>query len=1382
MEAAGFRRAERLQIEYGGVLMRKLRLLALTLGLPFAIGSAACGGDDEPNGDNGPNGQGSGTVRFLNVANGLSNPIDIYRRNDVLNEDNPVPIAANLEFGNLSGAVEVPAGTQTYLAFFAGDPAEPGRQVFEATGLTITADADNIITFFTNANADTEARAFVDDLEDPAGGNGRFRFFHYAANFGDGAISLYDAADNRDPTVLREGIQFGSAASDLQLLVGEFVLGFGATREGAPERQFEFNVTPGAFEAFIISDGSVDNLYLLDDAGNLAAPIAATDFVPPGQGQVNFVHLANGADAVDIFVEDDDEAQVTNLQEYAATGNRPVTEGSYTVTVVETGDPIDNAVATLEGFSLGASDNLTVVIYDDAQGNVQIAELPEEDPSGVGTGETKFRVSHFAPALQNVALLNAAVDPPVSLGESFDDVAFGATTDYSSNRPSNQDIVLGVDADDDPRGDLEVRFDLGQFESTSTYNVLLDSVDGGASGITYQALLVPSGGGARGPETGETIADPSFVRPIHLVSAYGTGPNEEVDFYIDFSQQVASNIGYLDSGRMYVEVDSDPSANLSFVASGGMAGSGITEPRELKTITNHTVVFHGRRCQPASDCDITVIDDDPPSTTVPAGQVRLRFFHAARNVPGVSINSQPGGISETLAGEGEVSGYTNVPVDTYQFRVTAGANTFDFTVEDTQWNPQGIYTAYIVQDVDDNQLLVLQDQAGNTTTIRQRGELRAVSLLTNTQGLATNTQFSLAGAVVAPWTPIEFATPTTPISVEANSYNGEFNDGVAGSIPCNFRVVAEEVTTLVGTGLTDGSATCLGLGENAGAPPAMDEFAWRFYHGADRFGDPMANSQINVTVLNDSPPTAYNNVGFGASAFGGFLNRENTGITLGVDVDPPSMNPEYELIFEVPALNDGEEYTFVLTRLMPDGPNPSGGPVVLYAYSDQGDSRIIGARSNASLFNLSPDAGTVDVHVDGDTTPEVTAVPYPTFSDDFDLDSGEREIAVVEEGAGLGSPLATVTDAITGGETVRQTLVFFGRAPNRELRVFSNPPLPQMQAPGPGEIALRVIHAAQGFDAVNLFDHTNTGQTPVSLNFQPIPEGTASGYITLPSAQPVTLGVDVVATNSQSATTEKSDYFFQIAGLIDQGQYNLIVGHDPTTGEVVGFLERLAQPFGADHQVIAADPLARVRLFHGSRIDGQVDLQIGGSPSAIAGVGIGEASRWAAVTPGTVDFDVVPAGGTTPRASASSVTLDSGGSYTLTFAVIEGVAELSVVEDDFADITDVRVRGIHLVDSPDPSFDVVDVLDVSAPPPPFPIVFEDVPQGGASPTTFSAPTATSLLLGIDTNDDGTNDATPFQVPSSVMTAGQHLNISVYTDAAGDPAPVAILGDSFVEPL
>ena len=1361
--------------------MRKLRLLALTLGIPFAVGSAACGDDGGTDGPVNGGTQETGTVRFLNVANGLTNPVDIYRRGDVLNSDNPAPLVSDLAFGGLSEAVETTAGTQTYLAFFAGDPAESGRQVFEATGLTVRADEDNVVALFTNADAGTEARAFVDDVEDPSAGNGRFRFFHYANNFGDGSIRLYDAADNRDPLAITQPIPFGQSASDLQLLVGEFTLGFGPSNEDAPEREFEFNVTPGAFKAFLISDGSVDNLYLLDDAGNLSAPIPASDFVPPGQGQVNFVHLANGAGPVDIFVSDDDEPQFTNVQENAATGSRAITEGSYTITVVETGDPIDTAVATLEGFRLGENDTLTVVIYDDAQGNVQIAELPEEDTSEVGAGETKFRVSHFAPTLQNVEVLNAAAEPPTAIGESFNDLAFGATTDYSPVRSTAEGIVLGVDADEDPREDLEVTFDLGQFESASTYNVLLDAVDG-----SFSALLVASGSGARGPVTGTTIPDPSFIRPIHLASAYGSGPDEAVDFLVEFEginpQAQGNAIGYLRSRRgMYAEVESGDDVNVSFVAAGGNNTDAITNRNaSLGTVEYHTAVLHGARCEPGNDsCTVTVVRDDPPTTSVAAGQVRLRFFHAAPNVPAIDVSSQPGGLSLNLPSEGTVSAYTNVPVGTYQFRVSSGTAIFDFTVDADQWTPQAIYTAFIVQDVDDNQLLILQDQAGNTTTVRQRGEVRAVSLLGNTQGLETNTTFALDGNVVAAWTPIAFATPTPAESVEANNYRGEFNDGVAGTVICNFRVRADELTTVLATGLTNGNTQCLELEENTGAPPASDEIAWRLFHGADRFGDPN-NSQINVTILNDNPPTAYNNVGFGSSLFSGFVNRENAGLTLGVDVDPPSMSPTYELIFPIGELNGGESYTFVLTRLAVEQPSPNGGPVVLYAYSDEGDSRIIGARSQASLFNLSPDAGSVDLFIDQAMDPEVTGVAYPGFSDSFALGSGSRELVVVEEGTGIGTPLVSITQPVTAGESARQTAVVFGRSPNRELRLFSNTPVPQQQQPMPGEALVRVIHAAQGFDAVNLYDHTGApaNPPPPPLNAQPVPEGTASAYVTLPAGQPVTLGLDVIATNSPNPMTEKSDYFFELAGLADQQQYNLIVGHDADTGEVVGFLERGVQPFTAPHDVRAADPAARVRVINGSRADNAVDLLLAGAPTGITQVLAGTASRWTPITPGTVDLDIVPSGSPTPRVTQSGVVLESGGSYTLAFADIEGTAVLAVVEQDFAGINDVRARMIHLLDNGAPSYDLVDFVDPGVMMPPFPLIFEDVPQGGASPLAYSAPVAADLRLGLDVDDDGiVDDGLTFAVPSSVMTAGQNVTVVVFTDSAGVPTPIAVLGDS-----
>ncbi|NJK89922.1 MAG: DUF4397 domain-containing protein, partial [Myxococcales bacterium] len=509
--------------------MRLHALLTVGLGCALLFAPLGCGDDGD---DGGTTPVTQGTVRFLHLANGISSALDVYRRADLLSSPTTAtPLATDLTFGQLSPAVSVNSGSSTFVAYFAN--AQPtGTPVFEAIAQTVTANQTSITTFYTNDDGQTDTRTFVDQREPPEPGEGRFRVVHLAANF-DTSVVLFDASDNRNPQALTGNISFGNlASSDLDLPVGPVVLGIGRTNQ--VQRVFSFNVVQGSYFAFLVSDGAVDSLYLLDQAGNLLTPIDATNFVPPGQGQVNVVHLADGADALDIYFGQTESPAVGPLPENTAAVRQTLVEGTYNVLVVPaSGDPAVDAIATLENFQLDPNETVTLVVYDDPTGEVVIEALPPENVSPPMPGEVRYRIVHLGPELGTIHVLNAT-DPtnPAVIDPSFDGLDFGDVSSYVV-RPAVNRIVLGLDADDDPRDDLEVTFDIPNYPALSVLNIFLDT-NTGASGTTFEAVAVSvaGSGAASSVFAGVTIPDPSFVRPIHLVSAFGSGIDQTVDFYV----------------------------------------------------------------------------------------------------------------------------------------------------------------------------------------------------------------------------------------------------------------------------------------------------------------------------------------------------------------------------------------------------------------------------------------------------------------------------------------------------------------------------------------------------------------------------------------------------------------------------------------------------------------------------------------------------------------------------------------------------------------------------------------------------------------------------------------------------------------------------------
>jgi len=1146
----------------------------------------------------------------------------------------------------------------------------------------------------------------------------------------------------------------------------------------------------------------------VDANGNVQPPVTATDFVPPGEGRLNFVHMADEAGPVDIFLDERANPLISNLGESSASGARPLTEGTYTVNIVPAGEEIEDAVVTLEDFRLGESDSVTLVVYDDSMDEIQILELPEEDTSGVSAGQARFRVTHLSPQLQNVRILDAAnPEEPVEIDESFNDVPFTGTTEYVDRNV--QAITLGVDADE--RDDLEVTFEFEEFAEMSTTNLLIDS-SGVGEEQTFRTVIVGSGQTASGIVMGTTIPDPTFLRAIHLASRYGTGPEQSIDLFFGFDRvfgedmsSVQSPVGFLASSA-YTELEAG-NEQLTYVFSGGTVNDGFRNPFDLGVLAYQTAVIHGAFCDNAADCELTLLTDEDPGTQVPTGQVRVRFMHAAANLGPIDISS-PAGVNLELTQEGDVSAYQNLPVDDYDFRIRSGGQAFDFSVDADEWTPQGLYTLYFVNDVANaTEVLVLQDAAGNTTTIRQRGQIRAVSLLSNAVAQDFPITVRLDGNPI--YNELGYGTLSPVTDVEQDTYQVFFSDGQNPPVSRSVRVNARETTIVVASGYTDlgpDNVTSFELPENNSTQPASDEIAWRFFHGAADFGNPNFQFGVNVDVLSDNPITEFDGVAFGAfagSSLGDFELSDNGGLALGVDVDDPpggpNEEPEPEYIFEIPELNGGVSYSFILTRLPPDEPQPGGsrGPIVLVAIGEDGDTRIIGPATSASLYHLSSTTGPIDLHVDGDPTPSIAgasngATANPPFSedpytDDISIEGGNRQLDIALEGEGVMNSILTATPQVFGGEEERLTLAVYGEGANRGFGVYRNRALPPMQAPDPQmQYAVRVIHTAGEFGPVNLYQVPLDGMSPSSLNNNPIPPGDTSDYFLLPVDQPIVVGVDRTDTNSsqQTSTDDDSDYFFRFEasdlGVQPGTQHNLLLAHDPATGEIIGYLENALDSAGSGPDVKTIDPEARVRLFHGSGPDAPVSLEVEGSSTFATGLGVGTVSRWVPFTvpqDGTADFDVRSSGMGTSLISELDVAVEDGGSYTLGFATLLGSRRLVVVTDDFVGIDDPRVRAIHLVD--DSALDPVDVLDVSTGNPPFPLVFDDVALGSASATSADVPPNTDLELGLDASGTGTPQES-FTIPGSLLPPGMHANAVAFTDNNSNLQIFVVLADGFTQ--
>lgn len=334
------------------------------------------------------------------------------------------------------------------------------------------------------------------------------------------------------------------------------------------------------------------------------------------------------------------------------------------------------------------------------------------------------------------------------------------------------------------------------------------------------------------------------------------------------------------------------------------------------------------------------------------------------------------------------------------------------------------------------------------------------------------------------------------------------------------------------------------------------------------------------------------------------------------------------------------------------------------------------------VVHASPGAPAVDVYVNGDTTPVVVALEYGDASGYLDVAPGDYTVQIRAHGADPASLPAHET-SVTLGEAARVTAVAAGvlgsSTPEDEFRVL---PLAEAFAdPGPGNVAVRIVHAAPDAPTVAI-DVGNDG-VPEINDFARFAETGAAG-VALTAGEALRLGVWAgdplarAAVFTTPALPEGGELFVIATGLL---------GGDPQ-GDGFSLLA-----IGADGPVgfIRQDARATVRALHGSPDAPPVDIDAMGG-EVVAGLAFGELSQALTLWPGAYDLDFRAAGETAVAASATTPYLEPDMTY---LAIATGFLggdepafQLVPVTEEFAGMpADALVRVVHA--SPDaPAVDV----------------------------------------------------------------------------------------------
>jgi hypothetical protein len=401
---------------------------------------------------------------------------------------------------------------------------------------------------------------------------------------------------------------------------------------------------------------------------------------------------------------------------------------------------------------------------------------------------------------------------------------------------------------------------------------------------------------------------------------------------------------------------------------------------------------------------------------------------------------------------------------------------------------------------------------------------------------------------------------------------------------------------------------------------------------------------------------------------------------------------------------------------------------------DDGSPTDPGMSTDAMLrvVHASPGAPAVDIYVNGGTTPVVVALAYGDASSYLEVAPGGHAVQIRAHGADpTDAPAheATVTLAEAEKVTAVAAGVLGSTRPEDAFRVL--PLVEDFADPGPGNVAVRIVHAAPDAPTVAV-DVGNDGVPEITDLARFAATGAAG--VALTAAEALRLGVWAgdplarAAVFTTPALPEGGELFVIATGVLggdpqDNGFSLLAIGADGP----VGFVRQ--------------DARATVHALHGSPDAPPVDIDATGV-EVVSGLAFGELSQPLSLWPGAHDLEFRAAGETAVAAGATTPYLEPGTTY---LAIATG-----------------------FLGGDEPAFQLVPVTEEFAGPPAEALVrlVHASPDAGAvdvGPLADEKVVAVDDYSGLDFGDSSPAQGT--SLPLGQLTVG--------VAAAGDDTPVAV---------
>jgi hypothetical protein len=411
----------------------------------------------------------------------------------------------------------------------------------------------------------------------------------------------------------------------------------------------------------------------------------------PDDAEIRVLHLGVDAPAVDIYVNGSETPAIEDLAFTDGTGYIPLPPATYTVDIAPADTSLAASVFQID-VDLAAQTSYSAV----ANGRLADASFGVgafiDDADDIDAGDTRLRVTHYAPAVGQVDIYNLA-----------DDSVLLADVDYGGSAvldvPAGA-YRLGVDVDDDAVYDLV--FSVPDLGGGNLVNVYATNEEPGAdSGRVFLLAHLPDGSTAR------VDADPK-LRALHL----GVGAPAVDVFVNDDPTPVVTNLAFTE-GTGYLDVP--PGAyKIDVAPTGDGIGAAINLATDLALAagTKYTAAAVDTLADLAG---LALVDDD---LGIAADQIRLQVVHAAPGVGEVDIweLSGPAMLLEDVPFTG--SGVLDLPVGAYEIGIDVDNDAVpDLAFAIPELPGGSLYNVYAANEAGGAVFLLAQLPDGSTVRI-----------------------------------------------------------------------------------------------------------------------------------------------------------------------------------------------------------------------------------------------------------------------------------------------------------------------------------------------------------------------------------------------------------------------------------------------------------------------------------------------------------------------------------------------------------------------------------------------------------------------------------------------------------------------------------------